>query len=118
MKVDMHAERLKQIKLVKIWFTRTKCEKCGDYYVHEKMWMVPRWGVNERRYEWFYCQHCLPTKQDVLNQVDNDNCMFGIYGVDSFMANKGNKDRIPLPNVQQPKPPKKKKEAKEACGEQ
>ena len=104
MKVDMHQERLNQIKAKKIWFTRTKCEKCKSYYVHEKMWMVPRYGINEVRNEWFYCQHCLPTKEDVLNEVDNDNCMFGIYGVDSFLRNKPNANRNPSTFGDVPKP--------------
>ncbi len=84
-KVDMHEERLKAIKLKKIWFTRTRCSKCENFFVHEKMWEVYRWSVNETRWPWHYCQHCLPTKEDVLNEIDNDGCMFGIYGVDDFL---------------------------------
>ena len=87
MLVDEHEERLKKIKLQRVFFFKTKCEKCGNQFVHEKMWHVPRWGVNEWKYDWYYCQHCMPTKEAVLEEVDSDGCNFGIYRVDPFPYN-------------------------------
>ena len=103
MMVDMNQERLKAIKSRKIWFARTQCSKCKNYFAHEKMWMVPRWGINETCHEWFYCQHCMPTKEDVLKEIYSDGCMFGIYNVDPFLS-KPNASIIPPAGVLQPRP--------------
>ena len=85
MKVDMHEERLKKIKLVRVGFLRTQCSKCGSFFIHEKMWHVTRWTTNDKPYDWYYCQHCLNSKEEVLNEIDTDSCPFGIYGIDSHM---------------------------------
>lgn len=94
MQVDMEQVRLRKIKTIKVYFGRTKCEKCGNQFVHEKMWRVPRWGTNKWRYDWYYCKHCLPTKKDVLNEVDTDKCPFGIYDVDPFPFNPNKKNNM------------------------
>ena len=103
MMVDMEQDRLKRIKTVKVNFGRTKCQKCGSQFVHEKMWHVSRWGTNKWKYDWYYCKHCLPTRNDVLNEVDNDDCPFGIYGVDPYPYNPNKKSttgfsKFPDPN--------------------
>ena len=99
--VDMNQERLKSIRSRKIWFEKTQCSKCGNFFVHESMWMVPRWGINETRHEWFYCKHCLPTKEDVLKEVYSDSCIFGIYNVDSFLSEKPDVSILPPSDVPQ-----------------
>lgn len=92
--VDMEKERLKKIKQVKVFFSRTQCRKCGRYFIHEKMWKVPRWGVNKWKFNWFYCMHCFSTPEEVLNQVDNDGCMFGIYGIDPYPYNPNKRNKM------------------------
>jgi len=80
----MQKERLKQVKSKKIWFMRTECRRCGNYFVHEKMWMVPVWGVNNARVELYYCQKCAPSREDALKEADEQPGFFGIYNVDPF----------------------------------
>ena len=83
MKIDREQKRLNAIRLKLVIFP-TKCRCCGEEYVREKMWQVYRWGINKTRHEWNYCQNCMTSKQDVLNEVDTDDVMFGIAEVDSF----------------------------------
>lgn len=76
-------QRLKAVHKHYVYSPR-RCECCGDMISKEKMWKVNRWGVNGRIHAWYYCQKCMPTAEDVLNEVDTDSCNFGIAGVDSF----------------------------------
>ncbi len=79
MKVDMEQRRLKKIKLIRVHFIAKECKKCGNHYVHEKMWRVARWGINDAVYDWHYCTNCFKTKEEVLKEVDSDFCRFNIY---------------------------------------
>ena len=81
--VDQKAKRLKAISLKYRWF-ETECSCCGNVFRREKMWKVTRWGINRIPITWCYCQNCMHSAEDVLNEVDTDSCGFGIYGVDDF----------------------------------
>ncbi len=70
-------KRLKRIKK-RLAIFPTKCECCGDMISKEKMWKVDRWGVNKTIHTWHYCQECMPTAEDVLKEVDTDECPFEI----------------------------------------
>ena len=94
MMIDMEKERLEKIKLVNVHFLRKKCGCCENFFVHEKMWKVPRWGINMWKYNWYYCQNCTPTREDVLEEIDTDNNAFGIYRVDGFPCNPHKKRPI------------------------
>ena len=102
MMVDEKQERLKKIKLETIYFRRVQCMKCRSNFVHEKMWYVPRWGVNEWKYDWYYCQHCFPTKEEVLAEIDSDDNPFGIYKVDPFPYNPHKTKPIPFSELPDP----------------
>ena len=102
MQEDTNQERLKSIKQVKVYFVRCQCRKCLNYFVHEKMWHVPRWGVNEWKYDWYYCLHCFNTKEEVLNEIDSDDNPFGVYKVDPFPYNPHKKKPIPFSELPDP----------------
>lgn len=70
-------ERLKAVRKHYVIFPK-RCECCGDIISKEKMWEVDRWGVNKTIHKWHYCQECMQTAEDVLNEVDTDDCHFGI----------------------------------------
>lgn len=77
--------RLKAVRKQYVFFPK-ECECCGDMISKEKMWKVDRWGVNKTVHTWHYCQKCMSTPEDVLNEVDTDSCHFGIAFVDSFLT--------------------------------
>lgn len=78
-------KRLQAVKKRYVIFPK-RCECCGDMISKEKMWKVDRWGVNKTIRTWHYCQECMPTPEDVLNEVDTDGSPFGIAFVDSFFG--------------------------------
>ncbi len=83
MKVDKEQKRLKAIKL-KYVRSDTECDYCGEEFKREKMWRVNRYGVNRRIHTWHYCQNCMHSAKEVLNEIDTDACSFGIAYVDDF----------------------------------
>lgn len=83
MKVDKEQKRLKSIKLKYVLFP-TKCDYCEEEYKREKMWQLYRYGANKRWHEWHYCQRCMHSAEEVLNEVDTDESPFGIAGIDDF----------------------------------
>lgn len=87
MKVDREKKRLKAIKLKYVLFS-TKCECCGEEHKREKMWKLFRYGINETKHKRFYCQNCMKSAEDVLNEIDTDESPFGIAGVDDFKSFK------------------------------
>ena len=87
MKITLEKRRLKEIKL-KFFFFPRECACCKCHVKLERMWAVWRYGVNKTCHQWFYCQDCMKTAEDVLNEIDTDSCMFGIAGVDSYMGFK------------------------------
>lgn len=80
-------QRLKAVKKQYVIFPK-QCRCCGDMISKEKMWKVNRWGVNKTVHTWYYCQKCMPTPEDVLNEVYTDDCHFGIAYVDKFLPKK------------------------------
>lgn len=83
MKVDKEHKRLKAIKLKYVLFP-TKCSCCGKVYFGDKMWNLYRYGIKKTWHKWHYCQMCMHSAEEVLNEVDTDECIFGIAGVDNF----------------------------------
>ena len=68
------------------------------------MWVVDRWAVNSEIVTWYFCKECFPTKEDVLNEIDTDECHFGIAYVDHpYIFEKKDNTRMyaskpPIPN--------------------
>lgn len=93
MKVDKKQKRLKAIKLRYALFS-TKCECSGEEYKHEKMWKVNRWGINNSIRTWHFCQNCMHSAEEVLNEIDTDASIFGIAFVDSINFIKKNYTKI------------------------
>ena len=85
MKVDKEQRRLKSIKLKYVFFT-TKCHYCGQLYKREKMWQLYRYGINATWQKWHYCQNCMHSAEEVLNEVDTDEFPSGIAGIDNFFT--------------------------------
>ena len=83
MKVDKEQKRLKAIKL-KYVLSPTKCDCCGEEYKREKMWQFYRYGINESWHKWHYCQNCMHSAEEVLHEIDTDESIFGLAGIDDF----------------------------------
>lgn len=81
MRRTVKEKRLRAIKS-KFMILARQCECCKEEVSFETMWEVKRWGVNNRIYLWNYCKRCMHTAEDVLNQIDNDACPWGIAYVD------------------------------------
>lgn len=93
MKVDKEQKRLKAIKLKYVLFS-TKCDCCGNEYKREKMWRFERYGINKTWHTWHYCQNCMHSAEDVLNEIDTDESPFGLAGVDDFTIHKKDYTRM------------------------
>ena len=83
MKVDKEQKRLKAIKLKYVLFP-TKCKCCGEEYKREKMWQLYRYGINKTWNKWHYCQNCIHSAEEVLHEIDTDESIFGLAGIDDF----------------------------------
>lgn len=83
MKISKEQKRLKAIKLKYVIFP-TKCECCGEDYKREKMWQFWRYGVNQTWNKWHYCRNCMPSAEAVLHEIDTDEIVFGLAGIDDF----------------------------------
>lgn len=81
MKVEREQKRLKAIKLKYVHFPK-RCSCCGEEFKREKMWQVYRYGINEVWNKFYYCQNCMHSAKDVLNEIDTDALIWGIAGVD------------------------------------
>lgn len=91
MRVNREQKRLKAIKL-KYVLSPTECNCCGNEYKREKMWRLYRYGINKSYNKRYYCQNCMHSAKEVLNEVDTDECPFGLAGIDPFFCFK-KKDR-------------------------
>lgn len=72
-----------------------QCRCCNNFGYNEEMWKVRRKKINiinsddETVDDWYYCKKCAPTKEDVLNIIDNDNYPYGVYPIEkSFNIEK------------------------------
>ena len=75
--------RLRAIKF-RLVLVPTKCDSCGDTFVRQKMWTFTRYGMSASHFKWYYCQNCMHSKEDVLNEIDTDEYPFGLYRIDNF----------------------------------
>jgi hypothetical protein len=69
MKIDKHKKALKNIKIRYPLLFPCECEKCGEEYVREKMYMT----ISDNKYYFkynYYCIHCFSTKEDVLEYTN------------------------------------------------
>lgn len=103
MEIDKNQKRLNAIKLKYVIFP-TKCNCCGKEYVREKMWRVFRWGENMTSVKWNYCQRCMHSAEEVLNEIDTDEGLWEISHVDDFTTCKKDYTRL-----NRCKPPRKDK---------
>ena len=78
------AKRLKAIKFKSVIFPK-ECSLCHNKFYNEKMWKFNRWGINKSVHAVYYCQNCMHSEEDVLNEIDTDESGFGIAFVDDFM---------------------------------
>ena len=85
MKVNFEQKRLKAVKS-RFRIFPTKCECCGEEFYFEKMWSILRWGINETCHNWYYCKKCMHSADEVLNEVDTDECPWGIAVIDPFLG--------------------------------
>lgn len=93
MKINKEQKRKNAIKLKPVFFP-TKCQCCGDEYYLEKMWTFWRYGVNMRVFKWHFCQNCMHSVEDVLNEIDTDEVIFGLAWVDEHVINKKDYTRM------------------------
>ena len=93
MEIDKNKKRLRAIKDKFILFD-TECSCCNRIFKFEKMWSVDRWGVNKKIFTWNYCHYCMDTKEDVLNEIDTDSCIFGIAWVDEHTITKKDNTKL------------------------
>jgi len=70
------------------------CRCCGNDFVIEKMFKVDRWEINKIVHSWYFCKRCISTKEDVLNEIDTDECIFGIAFVDNHTIQKKDYTRV------------------------
>ncbi len=75
--------RLKAIKERKI-NSNEKCDSCGKNIKGKEVWVVNRYGTNGEVLKYYYCKECFPTREDVLNEIDTDEILYGIAFVDDF----------------------------------
>lgn len=85
MKKDNRQERLKAIKLRYVVFP-TECKICGKKHKFEKMWKFKRYYINKEVVNWHFCQDCISSAEEALEEIDTDECVFGIAHVDSFFT--------------------------------
>lgn len=83
MKIDKEQKRLKAIKLKYVLFP-TKCSCCKEEYKREKMWQLYRYGINKTWHKHYYCQNCMHSAKEVLHEIDTDESIFGLAGIDDF----------------------------------
>lgn len=84
MKINKKAKRLKAIKQIYPLLFSCDCKVCNNEFVREPMFKADRWGVNKTIHSWCYCKECMSTKEDVLFEIDTDECIFGIAFVDDY----------------------------------
>ena len=68
MPANVQKGRSNGVKLVNVLFNKTKCQKCGSDFIHEKMWQVSK-PIGQATYYYYYCTHCFPKKHDVFEEV-------------------------------------------------
>ena len=83
MMIDREAKRIHAIKLRYV-FTEHQCSCCGNYFRKEKMYKVHVWGVNRSVVPLDFCQNCMKSREEVLEEVDSYQGFFGIAFVDDF----------------------------------
>lgn len=79
-------DRLKKIHEIPNIFKR-KCKLCNSE--PENIWKTVRWGyIIGETVNIYYCKKCLPTKKDVLYEIDTDESPMGIAYCDSPISIK------------------------------
>lgn len=93
METKLETKRLEAIRLKFVIFSK-QCSCCDNHFHFKKMWHVKRSGLKHTVHSWYYCQKCMPTAQDVLNEIDTDGIPFGIAGIDDNRDFKKDKTRL------------------------
>ena len=81
MKKTFEQRRLDAIKL-KFYIFPTECDCCRGTVKLEKMWTVRRYTEDRRCRNFYYCQECMHSAEDVLKEIDNGEDHHGIVGLD------------------------------------
>ena len=107
MKVDFERKRLKAVKS-RFMILPTECKCCNQEFYFEKMWKVSRWGMNQAVRPWHYCQNCMHSADEVLNEIDTDDCPWGLAFIDPFLGfvKKDNTRLMKRFNDSKPRPPR------------
>ena len=107
MKVKPKNKRLKAVK-PRFMLLPTKCESCHQEIYFEKMWKVSRWGMNQAVCTWHYCKNCMHSAEEVLKEVDTDDCPWGLAYIDPFFGftKKDNTRLMERFNESKPRPPR------------
>lgn len=83
MEESLNEKRKKRIKL-RYYLFPTECNLCRKLIHGEKMWKVERNAIKYGQTVTFhYCQRCMHSVEDVLNEIDTDAYPRGIAGIDS-----------------------------------
>lgn len=81
----------------------TKCSHCREEYV-EEMWKVNRtnhMAIPNIVIPYYYCQECMNSAEDVLNEIDTDPCVYGITDIDDQEAFCNRKEKLIHPFLSQ-----------------
>ena len=78
-------KRLNAIK-TKFIYGIKKCDHCKKVITKQEIWTVYRYAVNGEIKKYHYCKKCFKTKEDVLNEIDTDEILFGIAYVDDYIG--------------------------------
>lgn len=62
-----------------------KCRLCNQLiFPNEKMYFVYRWAKDMQVVKICYCENCVKSRKDGLNEVDTDSILYGIAYVDDY----------------------------------
>lgn len=82
MVVGIERERLEAIEFLHVG--SQKCTCCKRKFKETDMWHCERYGRRRPVVSYWYCQECMPSAEDVLNEIDTDDIPFGLAGIDGY----------------------------------
>lgn len=74
--------RLRAVKLRWVLFSK-KCQCCGDFISREKIYVVPQWDRKRTVENYYYCQECVHSKEEVLKTIYKNGSR-GIAYIDPY----------------------------------
>lgn len=83
MKTTEKERRLRAIKPEFVFSLKT-CHCCKKDKKFKIMWSVSRYTRTSGYFrKYYYCKDCMPTAENVLQEIDTDNIQFGIATIDN-----------------------------------